>query len=106
MRLRDRVTLYVPDDTAQTDWGAPDGDTFKEVDTRRADVDEDGGSLDRRSGADEPRQRVRLKMRQWDAVTPDARFEWRGRVLQVEGIKALSQERRFIEVTTYIEKFA
>lgn len=104
-RLRETVTLYVPTDGDQTDWGAPDGGEYTEVGTRRAKVEEDGGDLARRAGADEERQRVTLKMRQWDEVVPDARFEWRGKTLQVEGVKALDQERRWMEVTAYVESF-
>lgn len=103
-RLREPVTLFEPSDTSANSWGAPDGDSYAKVATRKAEVEEDAGSVDRRAGRDEPQQRVTLKMRYWDRVSTEDYFKWRGKILRVTGVKALGQERRWMEVSTYIDR--
>lgn len=78
--MLDTVTLQQKTVAGRTPEGHLEGEVWEDVETRRADVQEDGGSLDRRAGKEEPSQRATVITHPWDEVTDKrSRFYWHDR---------------------------
>jgi len=102
-QMTETVTLENPAEVSQTDWGAPEGDQYKKTGTRRAKIEEDAGSRDRRAGRDEPRQGITITMRTWDKVTTESRFRWDDRLWWVEGVKITGRRDRFMQAEAFLD---
>ena len=99
----DTVTLENPVNVTQTDWGAPQGEGYETVGSRRAKVEEDAGGRDRRAGRDEPRQGITITMRTWGKVTTESRFRWNGKLWWVEGIMNPDRRNRIMQVEAFLD---